>query len=93
MAPESHFANRFAAFFTQARWGISLALDTHFVAPSGRRGILVLIFCWVRKRRELFGLIDSGIVDRPIPLLVLIVDLNETPLPLNLQIRIGRTGP
>src|ERR1700730_4206771 len=40
--------------------------------------------CQVRNRSDIFGFVDSGIVDRPFAFLILTIDLDETPIPLNL---------
>jgi hypothetical protein len=46
--------------------------------------LLLLIFCQVLNRGDIFGFVNSGIVDRPLAFLILIIDLDETPIPLNL---------
>ena len=44
----------------------------------------LLFFCYLLNRSDIFGFVNSGIVDRPFPFLILIIDLDEAPIPLNL---------
>ena len=45
---------------------------------------ILLIAGGVLHRSDIFGFIDSAIIDRPIAFLILIIDLDEAPIPLNL---------
>src|ERR1700730_2019496 len=40
--------------------------------------------------RNIFGFVNSGIVYRPFAFLILIIDLDETPMPLNLIVIVVR---
>ena len=58
---------------------ISLSLNCVFSPTRSPR-----YFVGFLDRRDLFGFVNSGIIDRPFALLILVIDLDEAPMPLNL---------